>query len=333
MILAKPLVEPPPNPLASGARVTVHGLQSKPELNGERAIVLEFDKTTGRYTTMLLSGKEVALKPANVQPDLVGEAGVGAGSGAIESGRGHAAAPLTATTPGLKGAAQLNGQAGHIVNWNVDGRRRYGVRLEGSGKLVSCPMRSVVPLDKPWLAYPHDFECSSTEIVATLQSELRAQGSSLTVLDWTPLAAAVSDVVYLLHVAHEISLIDFVHSTMQAIADDDDADGDMQSKKRAVLADYRAAQDVLIFVLSDAQTAPFFLAHREFISPGATIHSNAEIAAVPWLAIGKGLTIVPQPWEQTCKKEYVVRLHSLVEHAAAPGGVAIFERADETLSG
>jgi hypothetical protein len=194
---------------------------------------------------------------------------------------------------------------------------------------------------------------------------------------------------------------------MQAIADDDDADGDMQSKKRAVLADYRAAQDVLIFVLSDAQTAPFFLAHREFISPGATIHSNAEIAAVPWLAIGKGLTIVPQPWEQTCKKEYVVRLslnlvqseftcvichedclyldnpsqlpcahftctsclkqlcppisalerintkarkatptgitcpvcrthfprHSLVEHAAAPGGVAIFERADETLSG
>jgi hypothetical protein len=308
---------------------------------------------------------------------------------------------------GLKGAAQLNGQAGHIVNWNVDGRRRYGVRLEGSGKLVSCPMRSVVPLDKPWLAYPHDFECSSTEIVATLQSELRAQGSSLTVLDWTPLAAAVSDVVYLLHVAHEISLIDFVHSTMQAIADDDDADGDMQSKKRAVLADYRAAQDVLIFVLSDAQTAPFFLAHREFISPGATIHSNAEIAAVPWLAIGKGLTIVPQPWEQTCKKEYVVRLslnlvqseftcvicheeslyldnpsqlpcahftctsclkqlcppisalerinakarkatptgitcpvcrthfprHSLAEHAAAPGGVAIFERADETLSG
>jgi hypothetical protein len=185
---------------------------------------------------------------------------------------------------GLKGAAQLNGQAGHIVNWNVDGRRRYGVRLEGSGKLVSCPMRSVVPLDKPWLAYPHDFECSSTEIVATLQSELRAQGSSLTVLDWTPLAAAVSDVVYLLHVAHEISLIDFVHSTMQAIADDDDADGDMQSKKRAVLADCRAAQDVLIFVLSDAQTAPFFLAHREFISPGATIHSNAEIAAVPWLA-------------------------------------------------
>ena len=97
MILTKPLVEPPPNPLASGERVTVQGLQSKPELNGARAIVLEFDKTTGRYATMLLSGKEVALKPANVQPDLAGEAGPG--SGVVESGRGHAAAPLTATTP------------------------------------------------------------------------------------------------------------------------------------------------------------------------------------------------------------------------------------------
>ena len=123
MILAKPLVEPPPNPLASGARVTVHGLQSKPELNGERAIVLEFDKTTGRYTTMLLSGKEVALKPANVQPDLVGEAGVGAGSGAIESGRGHAAAPLTATTPVrpdevwalLRGGGNVEHWADHLI--------------------------------------------------------------------------------------------------------------------------------------------------------------------------------------------------------------------------
>ena len=209
---------------------------------------------------------------------------------------------------GLKGAAQLNGQAGHIVNWNVDGRRRYGVCLDGSGKLVSCPMRSVVPLDKPWLAYPHDFECSSTEFVATLQSELRAQGSSLIVLDWTPLAAAVSDVVYLLHVAHEISLIDFVRTSIQAIANDDDAEGDLQSHARAVLSDCRAAQDVLIFVLSDAQTAPFFLAHREFIAPGATLHSNAEIAALPWLAIGKSLTIVPQAWEQTCKKEYMLRL-------------------------
>ena len=238
---------------------------------------------------------------------------------------------------GLQGAAELNGKVGRIVSWNADGRRRYAVRLESSGKVMSCQMRNVVAEDDPRLAYPHDFDCSSTEFVAALQAELRAQGSSGTVIDWTPLAAAVSDVAYLLHVCHEIALIDAVRALVlrahgidaaDALAYGDEADegggeggsegggkghgeedvGESKRKALALAADCTAAMDVLIFVRSEPQTAPFFLAHRELTMPGASMHSDAALAALPWLIFSKEMTILPQPWVQCCKKDYMVRI-------------------------
>jgi len=210
---------------------------------------------------------------------------------------------------GLQGAAELNGKTGHIVSWNADGRRRYGVKLEHNEQMISCQMRNAAPVDEPRIAYPHDFDCTSAEFVAALQAELRAAGSTRIVLDWTPLAATVSDVVYLLYLAHDLEYI-------AAIVKEFPPPGDGSNEDEAAKA-AAAAQDVVIVVVSTPETAPFFLAHRELIAFSASMHSSAELAALPWLAFstntdeaGKphGLTLVPQPWELCCKREYMVRL-------------------------
>ena len=224
---------------------------------------------------------------------------------------------------GLQGAADLNGSTGHIIDWNADGRRRYCVRLESSGRKISCKMRNVVAVDNPKVAYPHDFDCSSAVFAAALQAELRAQGFARTVLDWTPLAGAVSDVVYLLHVAHDVTHISSVAAQLAPLTDGSrlidsgcTGDGNLEhsgerdevEKAVAVCNDAVEAQDVLIVVCSTPETMPFFLAHRELIGPAAALHTNTELAALPWLVISKDVTMVPQPWEQCCKKDYMVRL-------------------------
>lgn len=56
-----------------GARVTIYGLSSKPELNGTSGVLLG-PSANGRVTVRLDSGTEIALKPANL-----GIAGGGAG--------------------------------------------------------------------------------------------------------------------------------------------------------------------------------------------------------------------------------------------------------------
>ena len=49
-----------------GKRVTVQGLNSKPELNGKSGTALSFDDGKGRYTVQLDNGSTMALKPANL---------------------------------------------------------------------------------------------------------------------------------------------------------------------------------------------------------------------------------------------------------------------------
>ena len=107
---------------------------------------------------------------------------------------------------GLRTAPELNGQIGRIIGWNADGRRRYGVQLD-SGQKISCQVRNAVAFDPPQWAFPHDFDCTSAELVGKLQARLREVGSERVVLDWTPLVAAVADTVFLLHVAHDMGLI------------------------------------------------------------------------------------------------------------------------------
>lgn len=71
-LLAAPLIDTPQGQplLLPGTRVTVCGLQAKPELNGASATILEFDRTSGRYATAFRdSGNMLGLKPVNVVPN------------------------------------------------------------------------------------------------------------------------------------------------------------------------------------------------------------------------------------------------------------------------
>ena len=55
-------------PLGVGARVTLRGLVSRPELNGAAGRVLKLDKKTGRYGVRLADGGLMAVKPSNLEP-------------------------------------------------------------------------------------------------------------------------------------------------------------------------------------------------------------------------------------------------------------------------
>eukprot|EP00053_Salpingoeca_punica_P011950 m.106655 g.106655 ORF g.106655 m.106655 type:complete len:183 (-) comp15818_c7_seq1:372-920(-) len=49
-----------------GATVTVDGLSSRPELNGQEATITGFDGGRGRYVVELLNGESLSLKPENL---------------------------------------------------------------------------------------------------------------------------------------------------------------------------------------------------------------------------------------------------------------------------
>ena len=54
---------------------------------------------------------------------------------------------------GLQGAAELNGRTGKIINWNADGKRRFGVQLEGPDqRLLKVKARNLLPEEpeRPW---------------------------------------------------------------------------------------------------------------------------------------------------------------------------------------
>ena len=245
---------------------------------------------------------------------------------------------------GLRTAPELNGQIGRIIGWNAHGRRRYGVQLD-SGQKISCQVRNAVAFDPPQWACPHDFDCTSAELVGKLQARLREVGSERVVLDWTPLVAAVADTVFLLHVAHDMGLIADLwasvamhHALAHAGASagnrngagsdgggtSNSADliaalGSVQTSEldASIRAEAIAAGRALIFIKSTPETAHFFLAHREFFGPKSRRYSGPgdSVVALPWLMMSDTMTMVPQPWAQCCKRDYIVRfcLH-LDEH-------------------
>ena len=78
-------------------------------------------------------------------------------------------------------------------------------------------------------------------------------------------------------------------------------------------ADAVAAGSALIFVKSTPETAHFFLAHREFFASkcmASSLHSTPAdtLAALPWLTVSDQMIMVPSPWAQCCKRDYIVRL-------------------------
>ena len=58
-----------PHGSLSGRQVEVHGLQSRPELNGERGEAMAYDQGKGRYAVQLSDGgAPLLLKPENLRP-------------------------------------------------------------------------------------------------------------------------------------------------------------------------------------------------------------------------------------------------------------------------
>ena len=87
---------------------------------------------------------------------------------------------------GLTKAAHLNGEVGSIVNFNADGKRRFGLRLK-AGKVLSILPANLTAVDKLGLE-----GCTSTsaEVCDALRTAFASVGlGSLTVVDWTALAA------------------------------------------------------------------------------------------------------------------------------------------------
>jgi hypothetical protein len=57
---------PPPAPYC-GKQVKIHGLQTKPELNGAVGFAASYDEGRGRYTVNLPDGCSIALQPTNLE--------------------------------------------------------------------------------------------------------------------------------------------------------------------------------------------------------------------------------------------------------------------------
>ena len=58
----------PPSPIPIGTRVELHGLKAKPELNGQRGVVVGFDAASGRCKVELEDGRgPFKLKVGNLK--------------------------------------------------------------------------------------------------------------------------------------------------------------------------------------------------------------------------------------------------------------------------
>ncbi|GKY94090.1 hypothetical protein MPSEU_000375400 [Mayamaea pseudoterrestris] len=98
-----------PDNLLQHVHVTVHGLQSKPELNGKRGTVIRYNEHTNRYNVYIMdTGATISLKPENVI----------LGNGTV------------ARIVGLQAKPELNGRYGTIKAW-VRETNRYDVQLSG----------------------------------------------------------------------------------------------------------------------------------------------------------------------------------------------------------
>lgn len=99
-----------PENILQHVHVTIHDLQSKPELNGKTGTVITWCPTKERYNIYVASlTKVVSLKPGNV---------------VLETG-------IVARVNGLESRPELNGKWGTIKDWVRDSNK-YDVQLSGS---------------------------------------------------------------------------------------------------------------------------------------------------------------------------------------------------------
>ena len=156
----------PPVSLSPSSPVAAFGLQSRPELNGQRGTVSGYDPTKERYQFVQPDGVvglkrgnlvqllKVQLKPTPSQPlpeglDGVSEASITGYDPDAESYSAEAAGRQLAPLPlavvvlpcgtvgvvtGLQGAPQHNGKSGHLLEWDAEADR-YLVALDNEKQL------------------------------------------------------------------------------------------------------------------------------------------------------------------------------------------------------
>ena len=103
-----------------GTIVSLKGLQSRPERNGDRGEIAEYDEQTGRYLVFIEDEDEyLRVKPSNLLQ--------------------HVHLRLH----GIESQPYLNGKRGTIVAWS-DHKERYNVHVMDIGKMVSAKPNNVV---------------------------------------------------------------------------------------------------------------------------------------------------------------------------------------------
>ncbi len=99
--------------ISRGTVVSLKGLQSRPERNGDRGEIQSYDSLTGRYVVVLEDTEEtMSVKPANLLQHV------------------HV------TLHGLESKAEWNGQRGTIIAWDPS-KERYNIYVMGLQRAVS----------------------------------------------------------------------------------------------------------------------------------------------------------------------------------------------------
>jgi hypothetical protein len=103
-----------------GTIVSLKGLQSRPERNGDRGEVAEYDEQAGRYLVFIEDSDEyLRVKPSNLLQ--------------------HVHVRLH----GIESQASLNGQRGTIVAWS-EAKGRYNIHVMQIGKIISLKPSNVI---------------------------------------------------------------------------------------------------------------------------------------------------------------------------------------------
>jgi len=141
--------------IAVDACVAVCGMQSRPELNGQRGTVVSWDGLDGRYRVRMADGSGKAFKPGNIQicrPEASNLAAppVIQGTGVTALVTGDIVEGSSVRVTGLQGRPELNGQVATVVQWD-DGEGRWKIRMaDGSGKMLNSSNLEICnAVDKP----------------------------------------------------------------------------------------------------------------------------------------------------------------------------------------
>ena len=183
---------------------------------------------------------------------------------------------------GLEKRPELNGMIGRISSFNVDGRRRFAIRLVTSGKVLSLHPGNLTPVDNPALEYPTRCTASSVSIVSELQRELEAVGIDKVVHDWTTLT--------------EDPEVDMPNLYYQGLWSNTVSE----------------LEDTLFYVQRTGKNEAFFLCHREFMNGDqGSIYRGAENGqmCVPWMLFkSPGNITIPPFSDQVCNTGFMARL-------------------------